>query len=200
MKPEVHKLSPIKTSKFRHAVGAATSSASSRIAKVIGKVASSTKSLKGAPSLSLNKRLLETIKEPFARENSSDSLTELVKTPSVELFIKETACSAKPPSIPRRQVSMDFSLTEESTLNNDNEEKTENDLKVEQQSPNVFDRFIGETMPCSKAPPSQPFKRASMAHGFRDSMSSTISGITTGSSFDGSYQSEEDETEFSLDC
>jgi hypothetical protein len=200
MKPEVHKLSPIKATRFRHVVGAATASGSSRLAKVIGKVTSSTKSLTGPPNLSLNKRLLAIIKEPIARENSHDSLVELVKTPSLELLIKETACSAKPPSLPRRQVSMDLSFTEESTSNKDKGEKTESDLKHEQQSPAVFDRFVEETLPCNKAPPSKPFKRASMAHGFRDSMTSTISGITTGSSFDGSYQSEEDETEFSFDC
>lgn len=192
MKIEAHELALFQSINFRQIVGAATSG-STRIVKAFGKLASSKKSNpKGSPSLSLNKRLLATIKEPHIEEYSNDCLAEIFHAPSLTLSINETACSAKPPRCPRRQVSMDLCATKENHLVIENVGDT--DVSKSQSgelSSDSFDRFIDETVPCDKAPPSKPFKRASMEHGFRDSMTSTISAMTLSSYLDESFQSDE---------
>lgn len=196
MKIEAQETAVFQTMKVRQIMGAATSG-SSKLAKAFGKLASSKKTIKSAPSLSLNKRLLATIKEPYTGENPQDFLTEHFCAPSVEMSINETASSANPPSLPRRQVSMDFPSADETPFTK-KIEAPNGEIQSENTSSVLFDRFLDETTPCNKAPPSKPFKRTSMDYGFRDSTASTISAMTIGSSLDGSFVSCDDDI-FSLD-
>ena len=133
----------------------------------------------------LNTRPLATISEPHICELAKELPSEQFRAPSVNTSIHETICSSSPPTIPNRRVSMDTASVDEYKKKNQNQNNAEGESStmVTLADSLSFDRFSDDTIACTKAPPSKPFKRSSMDSGFRDSMASTISALTMDASF-----------------
>lgn len=128
-----------------------------------------------------NTLTLATINEPHSDELAKELQAEPFHAPSVNTSINETICSSNPPSIPNRRVSMDTASVEEFSETENAGGGAAEMLALSDSL--IFDRFSDDTIACAKAPPSKPFKRASMDNGFRDSMASTVSALTMNASF-----------------
>ncbi|GAX27865.1 hypothetical protein FisN_13Hu023 [Fistulifera solaris] len=101
------------------------------------------------------------------------------QTPSLTTSINETICSSDPPLIPNRRTSLDSASIEAFAKDKNTGDNSINTLSESFS----FDRFSDDTVACAKAPPSKPFKRASVDSGFRDSMATTLSALTMDASF-----------------
>jgi hypothetical protein len=151
------------------------------IAKAVGNRIAS-RFTQRATSRSFNTQQLATIDEPHSSEFLTEVATEHFHAPSLTTSINETICSSNPPSIPNRRISLDSAsienLAKDKTTGDDS---SANMLSLSESF--SFDRFSDDTIACAKAPPSKPFKRASMDSGFCDSMASTLSALTMDASF-----------------